>query len=60
MAELMSDFLEACGSLFEFLFDQLGNFANFFTSNTLGIIILGLILFSVITSLLTYVINRFK
>lgn len=56
----MSDFLSAIGSLFTFLFQQLGNFANFFTTNILGQIILGIVLFGVITSLLTYLINRMK
>lgn len=56
----MSDFLAALGSLFTFLFTQLGNFANFFTTNVVGQIILGLVIFSVVTSLLTYLINRMK
>lgn len=56
----MSNFLDALSSLFTFLFTQLGNFANFFTTNVLGQIILGLVLFGVITSLLMYVINRLK
>lgn len=56
----MSDLLTALGSLFTFLFTQLGNFANFFTTNILGQIILGVILFSIITSLLTYIMNRMK
>lgn len=56
----MSDFITAITSLFTFLFNQLSAFANFFTSNVLGQIILGLVLFSVITGLLTYLLNRMK
>lgn len=56
----MSDFLTAIGSLFTFLFTQLGNFSSFFTTNVLGQIILGVVLFGVITSLLMFIINRIR
>ena len=56
----MSNFTSALGDLFDFLFDQLSNFADFFTTNTLGMIILGIVLFSIITSLVMHLINRAK
>lgn len=54
----MADLLTALGSLFTFLFTQLGNFADFFTSNTLGQILLGLIVFSVISSIVMSIIKK--
>lgn len=56
----MSDLISALNTLFTFLFTQLGNFANFFTTNVIGQIIVGIVLFSIITSLLTYILNRMK
>lgn len=56
----MSDLLTAFGSLFTFLFTQMGNFANFFVSNTLGQIILGCVIFSLIITLLMHVIHKVR
>ena len=51
----MSDLLSAFQTLFPFLFSQLGNFATFFVSNTLGIVILGLVVFSILIYLIMYI-----
>ena len=56
----MSDFINAMSSLFSFFFTQLANFANFFTTNTLGIVILSCILFSLIVYVLTSLISKIK
>lgn len=56
----MSDFLSAMSSLFTFLFTQLGNVASFFTTNLLGQIILGVVIFSLVVSLLLAVINHLR
>lgn len=56
----MLDLLTALGSLFTFLFTQMGNFANFFITNILGQVILGCIVFSLIISLLAHLINSHR
>lgn len=56
----MSDFLNNLSALFTFLFTQLGNVANFFITNTLGIIILGVALFYLIFSIITLIIAKIK
>lgn len=56
----MSDLLTALGSLFTFLFTQMGNFATFFTSNTLGQVILGCVVFSLVITLLMHVIHKVR
>lgn len=56
----MSDLLSALSSLFAFLFTQMGNFASFFVTNTLGQIILGCVLFSLIITLLIHVVAKIR
>lgn len=56
----MSELLNALGTLFTFLFTQMGNFANFFVSNILGQIILGCVVFSLIITLLTHIIHKVR
>lgn len=56
----MSDLLNAFSTLFSFLFNQLVNFANFFTTNTLGIIILGMVVFSILVYLLMYILRNLR
>lgn len=56
----MSDLITALGSLFTFLFNQMGNMASFFTSNVLGQVILGLVIFSIITSVVVSLFNHFR
>lgn len=56
----MSDFLTAMGSLFTFLFTQMGACASFFITNTLGQIIFGLVIFSMLISLFIYVITNVR
>lgn len=53
----MSELLDALGSLFTFLFAQMGNFATFFVTNTLGQVVLGCVLFTLIIYLLIHVIR---
>lgn len=53
----MSNFLEAMGSLFTFLTGQLTSIAGFFTSTVIGQVIIGIALFSVIWSIITFVIS---
>ena len=56
----MSDFLTAIGSLFTFLITQLGNVANFFTTTTIGQIILGVALFGIVANLVVLIINKIR
>ena len=56
----MSDFLSAMGTLFTFLFSQLGSCATFFTSNTFGQIIFGIVLFGLIITLFVKILTILK
>ena len=56
----ITDLLGILRELFGFLVDMLGDFAEFFTTNMLGQIILGIIIFSIMASLVSYIINRMK
>lgn len=56
----MSELLSALGSLFTFLFSQMANFASFFVTNTLGQVILGTVLFTLIIYLLIHVITKMR
>lgn len=56
----MSDLLSALSSLFTFLFAQMGAFATFFVTNTLGQVILGTVLFTLIVYLLIHVISKMR
>lgn len=48
----MSDFINSMTTLFTFLTSQLSNIASFFTTSTLGIVILSMVLFSVVVNIL--------
>ena len=52
----IQDVLDALALVFQFLFARLGDVANFFVSNVLGMVILGLVIFGVIVD---YVIKFF-
>ena len=54
----MTSFLESMSALFTFLFSQMGNFANFFTTTTLGMIIIGLAILTMIVGLVSRLIKR--
>ena len=54
----MSDIITALTSLFGFLVDALGDIADFFTSSTLGLIILGIAVFGVIFNFIMQFFNR--
>ena len=56
----MSDLINYLTLFFSFAITQLGNIANFFTSNTLGIIILGVVLFYVVADVILSFINKSK
>lgn len=56
----MSNLLDALSSVFNFLFTQMGNIASFFTSNLLGQIILGIIIFTIVIELIMIVIAKIK
>lgn len=56
----MSDLINSLSLLFAFLFNQLGTFANFFVTNTLGNVILGLITFSILVYLLIYILRNLR
>lgn len=56
----MSDLISLLGTLFTFLLNQLSSFANFFTSNTLGIVILGLTIFGLLVNLLVYILHNIR
>ena len=54
----MNDLITALTSLFTFLTTQMGNIATFFTTNTIGQIILGVALFSVVFNIVVAIINK--
>lgn len=54
----MSDLITALTSLFSFLTTQLTNIANFFTTNVIGQIILGVALFSVAVNIVIMIVNK--
>lgn len=56
----MSDLMSAFSTLFTFLFEQLGSFANFFVSNTLGVVILGMVVFSIMIYLIMYILRNLR
>lgn len=56
----MADLITALGSLFTFLITQMGNIADFFTSNTIGQIILGIAVFYVVFNIVVIIINKLK
>ena len=56
----MSTFINNLRTLFSFLFDILGDVATFFTTNTLGIIILGIIVFSILVDVVVDFLKFFR
>ena len=56
----MSNVITALTSLFDFFFSALSDFADFFTTNTLGQIVLGCILISLVSQVLLSVIRHIK
>ena len=56
----MSDLITALSSLFTFLTTQMGTIANFFTTNVIGQIILGVALFSVVFNIITMIIRKIR
>lgn len=56
----MSDLLNAIGSLFTFLIDGLSDIAEFFTTTTLGQLILGIALFSIVGGFVISIIHRLR
>ena len=56
----MSDLITALTSLFTFLFTQMGNLANFFTTNTLGQVILGIVVFSIVVNVVIKIFSHFN
>lgn len=56
----MSDLISLLNTFFTFIITQLGNIANFFTSNTLGIIILAITLFYIIVDVILSFLNKGK
>ena len=56
----MSDLITNLSTLNTFFITQLGNLVTFFLGNPLTILILGVALFSVILSLFTYILDKFK
>lgn len=56
----MSDLITMLNTFFSFILTQLGNIANFFTSNTLGIIILAVALLYIVVDVILTFINKSK
>lgn len=54
----MSDLITAFSSLFTFLISALGDIADFFTSNTIGILILGIAVFGLVFTFIINLINK--
>ena len=55
-----SDLLDNLGSLFTFLFNCMSDMANFFTTNAIGIIILGCVVFSLIVKIVSHLLKNVK
>ena len=56
----MSDIITALTALFTFLITQLGNVASFFTTNDLGLLILGLAVFTLVVNVVLSIVNKVK
>ena len=56
----MSDIITALSSLFTFLTTQLGNIASFFTTNDLGLLILGIAIFTLVVNVVLSVVNKVR
>ena len=56
----MNDFVNAMSTLFTFLITQLGNIANFFTTNLIGQIILFCGLFGLAFDIIYSIIKKIK
>ncbi len=56
----MADLITALGSFFSFIITQMGNVADFFTTSTIGQIILGVGLFALVFNIVVAVINKLK
>lgn len=56
----MSELVESLATIFGFLVQQMTSIATFFVTSTLGQVILGVALFSVIIYLIGYVINSIR
>ena len=55
----MTDLLSSFGDLFSFILDSMSDIANFFTTNLIGQLILGVSLFSVAWVFLSSFIDKF-
>lgn len=56
----MSDLITALTSLFSFLISVMGDVADFFVESTIGQLILGIALFSLIVYMIMYIIDKVK
>lgn len=56
----MSEFITALSSLFTFLIGQLTSISSFFTDSTLGQIILGIAIFSLVASIIMSFVNKLR
>ena len=56
----MSDIITALTALFTFLTTQLGNIASFFTTNDLGLLILGIAIFTLVVNVVLSVVNKVR
>ena len=54
----MSALISALGDLFTFLSNQLTNIANFFTSSTIGMVILGIAIFGVVFEIVSTLLSK--
>lgn len=56
----MTDLLNNLATLSSFFITQLGHISDFFLSNNLCLLIIGVTLFSVVLSLFTYLLDKFR
>lgn len=56
----MTNFINNLRTLFEFLFEILGDVADFFTTNTLGIIVLGFTIFVLVLEVVSIFLDKFR
>ena len=54
----MSALLSALSDLFSFLITQMTNIANFFTTSTIGMVILGIAIFSVVFEVVSAILSK--
>lgn len=56
----MSELISVLGNFFSFIVTQMGNIADFFTTSTIGQVILGVGIFALVFNIIIVVVNKLK